>query len=94
MRLLAGATSLPVENDPWLGAIPFVGLLNVWLAGDQWCRLFVCLGASCGSYLAAKNDPIWLLRNLASAGLLAALAVCPHNDGIGSNVTCGMNCAS
>jgi hypothetical protein len=33
-------------------------------------------------------------RNFKSAGLLAAPAVCPHSDGIGMNVTCGMNACS
>src|SRR5262249_44257957 len=45
-------------------------------------------------FRAAKNLPIVSFRNLASAGLLAAPAVCPHNDGIGARVTPGMNCAS
>ena len=33
-------------------------------------------------------------KNFPSTGLLAAPAVCPHNDGIGRNVTFGMNAAS
>ena len=41
-----------------------------------------------------RNSPILSLRNLPSAGLLAAPAVCPQSDGIGINVTFGINCDS
>src|SRR2546421_278471 len=41
-----------------------------------------------------KNLSMFSLRNFASAGLLAAPAVCPHSEGIGSNFTPGMNAAS
>ena len=40
------------------------------------------------------NCPIFSFKNFASAGLLAAPAVWPHNDGIGISVTPGMNCDS
>lgn len=41
-----------------------------------------------------KNAAMRSLRNRKSAGLLAAPAVWPHNDGIGVNVTRGMNACS
>jgi serine/threonine protein kinase len=45
-------------------------------------------------YLLARNLAMFSFKNFASAGLLAAPAVCPHSDGIGSKVTPGMKAAS
>jgi hypothetical protein len=42
----------------------------------------------------AKNLPMLSFRNLASVGLLARPAVCPHSDGIGVSVIVDMNPAS
>ncbi len=42
----------------------------------------------------ARNIPICSFRNFSSAGLPPAPAVCPHNDGIGTSETFGMNVAS
>src|ERR1700748_1841012 len=41
-----------------------------------------------------KKLPILSFRNFASSGLLAAPAVCPHNDGMGLNNTWGINADS
>ena len=40
---------------------------------------------------AARNAAIFSFRNLPSAGLLAAPAVCPQRDGIGTKETLDMN---
>ena len=50
--------------------------------------------ATCYYRAAERNRPIASFRNLASAGLLAAPAVCPHSDGIGVRFTPGINAAS
>jgi hypothetical protein len=41
-----------------------------------------------------RNLPIVSFKNFSSAGLLAAPAVCPQSEGIGSRMTPGMNGAS
>src|ERR1700680_3172963 len=45
-------------------------------------------------HLLAKNAAIFSFKNLPSAALLAAPAVCPHGDGIGTSDTPGINPAS
>src|ERR1700753_4030191 len=42
----------------------------------------------------ARNLAIFSFKNFASAGSAAAPAGCPHSEGIGSNDTVCMNCAS
>lgn len=51
-------------------------------------------GPKCYRVGAARNLPISSFKNFASAGLLAAPAVCPHSEGMGLKVTPGMNAAS
>src|SRR6202163_2382487 len=46
------------------------------------------------NHFLAKNAPIFSFKNFPSAALLAAPAVCPHGDGIGTSDTPGINPAS
>jgi hypothetical protein len=47
-----------------------------------------------GYLVAAKNFPIVSFKNFASSGLLPRPALCPHNDGMGTSNTPGINAAS
>jgi predicted nucleic acid-binding protein len=44
--------------------------------------------------LSPKNFPIFSFKNFPSSGFDAAPAVCPHSEGMGISVPCGMNGAS